>query len=110
MSKVLRVVVVLLAVVGFAYIAMLAIFFLAPRLPANCRGYLVMEVPSPGSEYLATVDNNTCTPTHDLQTTVTVSGGLGTSGSAFIASSAIRDAGTYSPLAIRLTWLGDSQL
>ena len=110
MSKAIRVLIGAFAIVGVAYAAMLLLLVVSPHMESHCRAYPVMEVPSPTAAYLATVENNTCTPSHELQTTVYVSGGSGPQSSVFIAPAAIRDAGTYSPLPLKLTWLGDAQL
>ena len=110
MSKALRIVIYVLAVFGFAQLAMLALFFVGPHVGSGCAAYPVMEVPSPTTAYLATVENNTCTPSHELQTIVFVSDGPSTKTSVFMAPSALRDAGSYSPLPLKLTWLGDAQL
>ena len=110
MSKGFRIVVYALAVFGFAQLAMLALFLVGSHVGSGCTGYPVMEVPSPTNSYLATVENDTCTPSHELQTIVFVSDGSGTKTSVFTAPTSIRDAGTYSPLPLKLTWLGDAQL
>ena len=111
MSKLLRVLVGIFAAIGFAQVAMLALFFVSTHSESGCVGGApLMEVPSPTKAYMATVEVDNCTPAHQLRTTVFLSSGqLKTS--AFIAgSSALQNAGTFSPLPLRVTWLGETQL
>jgi len=76
---------------------------------SSCFGGHIMEVPSPTKVYLATVDTDNCSPSREQRTTVFLSAG-NESVSVFIAPSAIRDAGSYSTMPLRLTWLADAEL
>ena len=111
MSKLLRILVGIFAAIGLAYAAMLAVLFVGTHSESVCVGGApLMEVPSPTKAYMATVEIDNCTPTHQLRTTVFLSGNQFKI-SAFIAgSSALQNAGTFSPMPLRITWLGDTQL
>ena len=114
MSKYGRVVIGIFAVFGFAYSVMLAAaFFVHPGAATFCLSYDVMEVPSPTRAYQATIKNSSCSAPHEheLQTAVFVSAnGDQSSQSVFIAPSAMAEAGSYSPMPLRVTWLGDAEL
>jgi len=115
MSKTARFIVITLAALGALYVAMLLVAFVHVPSVTYCTGYHVMEVPSPSSAYVATVENSSCNGprAHELQTVVNLSGkGLpaNTSELVFSAPSAIQNAGTYSPLQLKLTWLGEGEL
>jgi len=109
-----RIVVGIFAVFGFAYSAMLAVAFVVhPSTATFCLSYDVMELPSPTRAYQATITNSSCSPLHEheLQTSVFVSGNGGqSSASVFMAPSAMAEAGSYSPMPLRLTWLSDAEL
>jgi len=114
MSKYVRIVIGIFAVFGFASFAMLAVAFVSHHvITSSCLSYDVMEVPSPTRAYQATIENSSCSPSHEheLQTVVSVSANGGQSyESVFIAPSAMPVAGSYSPMPLRLTWLGDTEL
>lgn len=114
MSRAARAVVGAFAVLGAAYVAMLAVAFVGTPGGKRCLSYHVMEVPSPTSAYAATVENNSCMQSGELQTVVYLSSNVGTlrttSSPVFAAPSALRNAGTYSPMPLRLTWSGDAEL
>ena len=112
-NKIVLLVVGIFAVLGALYVAMLSVAFIGIPPGARCISYPVMVVPSPNSTGLATVENDSCSPSHELRTVIYVSGQgfpAGTSEIVFAAPSTIRDAGAYSPLSLKLTWLDDSQL
>jgi hypothetical protein len=114
MSRITRAVVGAFAVLGAAYVAMLVIAFVGVPGGTRCFSYHVMDVSSPTSAHVATVENNSCTPSHELQTVVYLSSDKGalhaSSAYVFSAPSAVRDGGTYSPMPLQLTWHGDSEL
>ena len=113
MAKVLPWVVGLLAFIGAAYLAMLYSAFLGLPGQVSCTGYPLMEVPSPDAVYLATVKNESCSNGRGLQTIVELSGGnldANTFDSVFVAPAATQEAGSFSPMRLKLTWQGASRL
>lgn len=110
MSRIIRAVVLAFAVIGVAYVAMLVVAFVGTPGARTCFSYHVMEVPSPTRAFRATVQNDTCSGSGELQTVVYVSGADGNSTFVFAAPAAMREAGVYSPMPLRLHWLGDAEL
>jgi hypothetical protein len=111
MSKLTRVLIGIFAAIGFAQVAMLTLFFVSSHSGSGCIGGApLMEVPSPTRAYTATVEIDNCTPTHQLRTTVFLSSGQEKTSVFISGSSALHNAGTFSPLPLRITWLGDVQL
>jgi len=116
MSAIARVLVGAFALVGVAYVALM-LFFFSGGTAQNpvCLTYPVMEVASPDGAYRATVENSSCkggelwTSVDLLQVT---SAGVGKEFERIFESpSASRsDAGSYSPLQLRLTWLSATEL
>ena len=106
MSNVVRLNLGILAAVVIAGI--LAYMFV--NTGRNCAGYQVMQLPSPTSAFLATVENNTCTPSHEPQTVVEVAGGAGADGWAFEGSSHVFPTDPHTTIPVTLTWLGDAEL
>lgn len=109
-SRIIRAVVLAFAVIGVAYVAMIIVVTNGFPGMKSCFSYHIMDVPSPTKAFLATVQNDTCSKTGELQTVVHVSGTSGDSRSAFVAPSAMQEAGVYSPMPLRLVWLGDAEL
>jgi len=109
MNRLIQIVVGIFAVIGLAYVAMLVWVGISMHSSSSCFGGHVLEVPSPTKAYLATVDTDNCSPSHEQNTTVFLSAG-NESVSVFIAPSAIKDAGSFSTIPLRLTWLADTQL
>lgn len=114
MSRITRAIIGAFAVLGVAYVAMLLIAFVGVPEGSRCFSYHVMEVPSPTLAHVATVENNSCIQSHELQTVVYLSsaqGALSTSSAyIFAAPSAIRSGGAYTPMPLQLTWHSDSEL
>jgi hypothetical protein len=109
----MRLVVGILAALGAIYAATAVIAFIGIPGIENCLAYPIMQVPSPDSSFVAKVENQSCTPTNELLTNIYLSGrGLpaNTSEMVFSAPSSKQDVGTYSPLALKLTWQSDSTL
>jgi len=109
MTKPLQIIVGLFAAIGLAYVAMLAWVGISIHSASGCSGGNVMEVPSPTKAYLATVETDNCSSSHEQRTTVFLFAG-NQGASVFIAPSAIQDAGSYSTMPLRLTWLADTEL
>jgi hypothetical protein len=75
----------------------------------DCVGYQILELPSPTKAFLAKVENNTCTPSHDPQTVVEVTGGPGVTSWAFEGSAKSSKAAP-STIPVTLSWLGNAEL
>jgi hypothetical protein len=92
------------AVVG---VSVLAYVFVGGN---NCVGYQLAELPSPTKAFLATVKNNTCTESHEMQTVVEVTGAPGVTGWVFAAPLTAPNADLHSASPVTVTWLGDTEL
>ena len=115
MQKVIKVIVVLFALLGLVYAAMLAIFLSGQSRGSSCLTYPVLDVPSPDSNHRATVENKSC-GSSELRTEVQLRGNKerveGGSGVVLFhgPTTTRADTGSYSLLSLRLLWLSDSHL
>jgi hypothetical protein len=76
----------------------------------NCVGYQLAELPSPTKTFLATVKNNTCTESRQLQTVVEVTGAPGVTGWVFAAPLTAPNADLHSAAPVTVAWLSGTEL